>query len=56
MTVEETEGQLFFEWQHLLSKLAARAPSLHHEFKSLNLPEAHPLFRIVPGPKQSWER
>ena len=54
--VEETEGQLLFEWQHLLAKLAARSPSLHQEFLSVTAPEAHPLFTIVPGPKQAWER
>jgi hypothetical protein len=56
MTAEETEGQLLFEWNHLLSKLSVRAPSLHHELRSVALPESHPLFRIVPGPKQPWER
>jgi hypothetical protein len=54
--VEETEGQLLFEWQHLLAKLAARAPSLHQKLQSITTPEAHPLFTIVPGPRQSWER
>ena len=56
MAVVETEGQLLFEWQHLLVKLAVRAPSVHQQFHDLALPEAHPLFAIVPGPKQSWER
>jgi hypothetical protein len=54
--VEETEGQLVFEWQHLLAKLAVRAPSLHQQFLSITLPEPRSLFRIVPGPKQPWER
>jgi hypothetical protein len=54
--VGETEGQLHYEWQHLLAKLAARAPSLHRELCPITVPEAHPLFEIVPGPKRPWER
>lgn len=53
---EETDGQLLYEWRHLLAKLADRAPTLHQELGSITKPEAHPLFKIVPGPKRSWER
>ena len=54
--VNETEGQLQFEWQHLLYKLKARSPSIHQRFLQVTLPEAHPLFKIVPGEKRPWER
>lgn len=54
--VEETEGQLLCEWRHLLEKLAARSPSLHREWRSVELPDPHPLFTIIPGPKRSWEK
>ncbi len=54
--VEESEGQLLFEWAHLLEKLRVRAPSLHEEYRGIDLPEPHPLFRIVPGGKREWER
>ena len=56
MAVEETEGQLLFEWQHLLAKLADRSPSLHQDLRSIVLPQPHPLFKIMPGPRQPWER
>jgi hypothetical protein len=56
MAVEETEGQLLYEWQHLLAKLAESALTLHDEVRSITRPEAHPLFIVVPGPKQPWER
>jgi len=55
-TVEETEGQLLFEWQHLLTKLSSRSPALEKALCPIEIPNPHPLFTIVPGPKQSWER
>ena len=54
--VEETEGQLLFEWHHLLLKLAARSPAAHQQLLSIELPDPHPLFTIVPGPTRPWER
>ena len=53
---EETESQLLYEWRHLLAKLADRSPSMYRDFLSITLPEALPLFEIVPGPRQSWEK
>ena len=54
--VEESEGQLLFEWSHLLGKLAVRAPGLFEQYAKIALPGAHPLFRIVAGEKREWER
>jgi hypothetical protein len=54
--VEESEGQLLFEWSHLLGKLAVRAPSLYEQHGKIALPGAHPLFRIMQGEKREWER
>ena len=53
--IEETEGQLLFEWIHLQKKLEKRAPALHQQFKNIKTPEPHPLFRIVPG-EIRWEK
>jgi hypothetical protein len=55
-SIEETDGQLAFEWEHLLGKLAARAPELHAKWKSVERPDPHPLFTIVRGDVRSWER
>lgn len=52
----ETEGQLLYEWGHLMAKLRARAPQLHREFRGIRTPEPHPLFRIVSGEVREWER
>ena len=53
MTV--TEAQLAWEWQHLAAKLAVRDPARRHAMAG-QTPRPHPLFRVVPGPVESWER
>jgi pyrimidine dimer DNA glycosylase len=54
--IEETRGQLAFEWNHLSAKLRRRAPSIYRELRKVTFPEAHPLFRIVPGDVRVWEK
>jgi hypothetical protein len=56
LIIDETEGQLRFEWGHLLSKFEQRDPERYHQLRSIKLPDPHPLFRIIPGPVQTWER
>jgi len=51
-----TDGQLVYEWQHLLRKLRARSPVYFRRWRALALPEPHPLFRVIPGPVEPWER
>lgn len=53
--IATARGQLDYEWKHLRKKLRRRAPAWHAPFKSLSRPDAHPLFRIVPGGVESWE-
>ena len=53
--IEETQGQLAYEWQHLLAKLAVRDPERRERQAAVGLPEPHPLFLIVPGGIRSWE-
>ena len=54
--LEVTTGQLRFEHEHLLKKLRVRDPVRAAEQERLELPRAHPLFRIIPGPIAAWER
>lgn len=49
-----TTGQLAFERTHLDVKLARRAPHLRAHLP-LD-PGPHPLFRVVPGDVEPWER
>jgi len=54
--ISSTSGQILYEWQHLLRKLRARSPEHHRRWRGVATPEPHPLFSIVPGPVESWER
>ena len=54
--IEETRGQLLYEWEHLRAKLRARSPEISHRHRTVKMPDAHPLFRIVPGDVREWER
>ncbi len=54
--ISETRGQLLYEWKHLKTKLRTRAPEFGRQFRSLKLPEPHPLFRIVAGDVRDWEK
>lgn len=49
-------GQLAFEWAHLLVKVQARSAPWYARIAAIEDPDAHPLFRVVPGPIELWER
>lgn len=50
------QGQVDFEWRHLLEKLEARAPQWHARQEQERAPGIHPLFSVTPGSIASWER
>jgi hypothetical protein len=50
------QGQLRYEFTHLLSKLRTRDPAKYRSIRNLARPEPHPLFHIVPGAVASWEK
>jgi pyrimidine dimer DNA glycosylase len=54
--LDESRGQLLYEWKHFLAKIRTRAPKLYRKLKSTTMPDAHPLFRIVPGKIKNWEK
>jgi len=54
--VDESLGQLEYEWQHLLKKLAHRDKEQYLNLVQVKQPDPHPLFRIVAGGIQSWEK
>jgi hypothetical protein len=47
---------LDLERQHLLGKLRVRSPQLYRLRRRLAAFEPHPLFRMVPGGLEPWER
>ncbi|MHB8910663.1 MAG: pyrimidine dimer DNA glycosylase/endonuclease V [Syntrophales bacterium] len=51
-----TRGQIGCEREHLLKKLLVRDPTAHKTLLAAGEPEAHPLFTIVPGKIEPWER
>lgn len=54
MTV--TKGQLLYELSHLKSKLKKRNPRAYFALKAITSPDAHPLFKVINGPIEDWER
>ena len=54
--IEETDGQLLFEWTRLQEKLEKRSPILHRNLSNIIQPEPHPLFHIVSGRIRDWEK
>lgn len=53
--ITETTGQLQYEWQHLLKKLALRDSDLFNQYKEIITPTPHPLFKLIEGDIQAWE-
>jgi hypothetical protein len=49
-------GQVEYEWNHLLSKLKTRAPKVYETNRGLPAHEVHPLFQLVPGGVEDWEK
>lgn len=51
-----TRGQLACEWGHLLAKVERRAPGWLGSLKRVRRVQPHPLFRVVPGDVEDWEK
>jgi hypothetical protein len=51
-----TQGQLGYEWQHLKRKLRQRDPARYRALLRAGFPEPHPLFRVVAGEVEAWEK
>ncbi|GAB2493808.1 pyrimidine dimer DNA glycosylase/endonuclease V [Luteococcus sediminum] len=51
--IDVTRGQLNFEMEHLRAKVAARQPDW---LPRLGAVEAHPIFTVVDGGIEDWER
>ncbi|HEV2230192.1 MAG TPA: pyrimidine dimer DNA glycosylase/endonuclease V [Steroidobacteraceae bacterium] len=56
LRLRTTRGQLAYEWQHLMKKLRRRNPRLYERWRRLRAPQPHPLFRVVAGDIEPWER
>jgi hypothetical protein len=54
--IKVTSGQVAFEWKHLSAKLKTRDPARLRAQRGEKKPRLHALFRVKPGPVESWER
>ena len=50
-----TNGQVQYEFKHLLKKLKDRDQALYKKFKGTAKKELHPLFHMVIGDVEDWE-
>lgn len=55
-SIPVTRGQIEYEWEHLLRKLALRSPEHYRKWRSVRTPACHPLFRRRNGGIEPWER
>jgi hypothetical protein len=51
-----TSGQMKFEWKHLRRKLALRSPKWRRTIHGIAVPDPHPLFIVVEGDIEQWEK
>jgi len=51
-----TKGQLTFEFDHLKKKLSTRDPGWLEMLASVGCPTPHPLFTVIQGVVEGWER
>jgi len=49
-------GQLRYEYKHLMKKLKTRDSKRYKQYTGLQRICPHPLYRVVAGPKASWEK
>lgn len=50
-----TNGQLEYEFKHLLIKLKSRDPALYRKIRDCKRIKLHPLFKKVRGSIEAWE-
>jgi hypothetical protein len=55
-SIPVTQGQLDFELGHLKGKLRHRDPGRYRELRRIQEITAHPLFTVVAGEIEAWER
>lgn len=51
-----TAGQIAYEWDHLQAKLKARSPMVYERNLVVEFPDVHPIFTVIAGEVEAWER
>jgi len=55
-SIQTTSGQLEYEIEHLLKKLQTRSQPDYQRLITVKNPSPHPLFHILPGEIETWEK
>lgn len=51
-----TKGQIEYEFEHLKNKLKTRDSKKFLELKKISKIQPNPIFKIIPGKKEEWEK
>ena len=54
--IKVTDSQISYEFNHLKKKLKKRSPLKYKELLLVKKPEPHPLFKVVKGSIEKWEK
>jgi len=54
--IRVSNGQVIYEFQHLLNKLKIRDKNKYQQFKNIKKPQVHFLFKVVNGGIAKWEK
>jgi hypothetical protein len=56
LQIPVTDGQLRYELDHLKAKLSQRDPTRCIELSQITSPQPNPIFRVVKGDIEAWEK
>lgn len=54
--IEVTEGQINYEFKHIKRKLKVRDINRYNKLKKIKFPDVNPIFKVVKGDIEPWER
>jgi len=54
--ISVTRGQIEYEYHHLMNKLIRRDPESYKKLNKLKKINVHPMFKLVNGQIESWEK
>jgi hypothetical protein len=56
ISLNVTDGQIKYEFRHLLEKLRKRSTNHYRRLLSVDDITPHPIFTVIPGPIEEWEK
>jgi hypothetical protein len=54
--IDVTDGQIVYEFKHLKRKLKIRDTDKYNELKKVEFPDINPVFKVIKGDIEPWER